>query len=114
MQIPRDALSFLESFFHAHADYPRHLPEPELIKSKERKQKQDNYRDAKPRGLIVSRCDVEIDVGARLVPYAFFVASHNAKAIGTGIKIVIEHLPAISGILPIAIATFQFVPKENF
>src|SRR6185369_17425424 len=55
----------------------------------------------------------EIDVSAGLVPDAAVIAGHHAKAVRAGTKIVIKDLPAITSVLPIVIATFQHVTKEN-
>ena len=45
VQISGDALSFLKTFFHSPAHYSRHLSQPQLIKSTEHEQKQENDRE---------------------------------------------------------------------
>ncbi len=63
--------------------------------------------------MIVSRGDVEIDESSSLAPHTAVVAGHHAKAIIAGTQIVIKRLAAITSLLPIAVAAFQFVSETD-
>src|SRR5262249_51380862 len=59
------------------------------------------------------RLNVEIEECAGLVPHAIVIASHQAKAVVAWGEIVVEGAPPSAGLLPITIAGFQHVTKEN-
>ncbi len=63
-------------------------------------------------GLVVSGRNREVQGRAFLVPHAAVVAGDHAKAILARRKIGVERLPAIAGVLPVAIHAFQLVAKE--
>ena len=70
-------------------------------------------RHTEPDGLVVGRRDRKIQERARFVPHAAVVGCYDAEAVVAGRKIGIERLPAIAGVLPIAIVAFELVAKPH-
>src|SRR6266404_900501 len=114
VQVSRDPLALFESLFHARSHLPRHLTQPQLVDPAEQHEKSDREQHPEPGGLVISRSDGEIEVGAGLVPHAAVIAGDHAETVVARRKIGIEDLPAIAGVLPIAVVAFQLVAKEYF
>src|SRR6266536_4251428 len=112
VQISSDSLALFESLFHACSHLSRHLTQPQLVDHAEQHEKSYREQHPEPGGLVIGRSDGEIEVSAGLVPHAAVVARDHAEAVVAGRKIGIEGLPAIAGVLPIAVVTFQHVAKE--
>src|ERR1700694_205817 len=66
---------------------------------------------AEPGGLVVRRGDGEIQKCSSLVPHTVVIAGCDAEAVVAGRRIVIERLPAIADVLPIAIPAIQLNPE---
>ena len=114
VQVASDSLALVETSFH-----PLHVTAvPPVAAAVDKARTRTNrtpttHDSAEPGGLVVGRSDGEIQECAGLVPHAAVIASHHAEAVVAGRKIVIEGLPAIAGVLPIAIPAFQLVAKKH-
>jgi len=98
--------------FQTHIELPCHLSHAQLIERSKQCHKGGHARQTEPGGLVVRRGDGKIEKCAGLVPHAAVIAGAHAEAVVTRRNIAIVRLPAIAGVLPVALPAFQLVAEE--
>ena len=89
------------------------VPQTQPIEAPEQRQKRGHARHMEPDGLVVRRGDGKIERCAGLVPHPAVIAGRDAEAVVARRKIVVERLPAVANVLPIADPAFQLVAKQD-
>src|SRR6267142_123896 len=112
MKFLRDPGPFPDTLFQTDVESPCQLPQPQLVKRTEQGQKGGDARQTEPAGLIVRWSDGKIQERAGLVPDSAVIAGTHAKAVVAWRNIAVVRLPAIAGVLPIAIPAFQLVAEK--
>src|SRR5262249_34880043 len=96
---------------HSHFEMARHLSLSQLIERGGQHDKGSHQRQTEPGGLVIRRCDGEIQECAGLVPHTAVIGSAHVESVVARRKIGIERLPPSAGVLPIAVVAFQLVTK---
>src|SRR5271167_68400 len=114
MELSRQASSFRQAFLKSCTDRNRDLACAQAIENPDNKKSCKNQSGSKPLCLINGWSDGEIEHRTAIVPDTVVVAGDHVKSIFAGSKVTVEGLAARSSVMPVSIATVQFVAEAHF
>ena len=111
MQVPRDPCALAHARLQRHLELMMQLPDAQLVRRPEQRQKEARAESAKPIRLVIRRNDEEIQLGGAFVPDAVAIRCDHAEGILPGRQIRVERLPARASLVPITVIAVEAVAK---